>query len=158
MDAASAAASVSASTSTNAAYILLCSTFNLGLGTKGRTFLLYVRKSYLELFPLCFESLVHIVLIVWCAGVVFTRLSSGTIAILLGFEPSSFLGFTIIFVHMLTWGSGRSLSSLTNLEITWSFSEFIGSSWSGRSDVVLLSFFWRLDSLTVDNVESLCKL
>ena len=64
MDAASAAASVSASTSTNAAYILLCSTFNLGLGTKGRTFLLYVRKSYLELFPLCFESLVHIVLIV----------------------------------------------------------------------------------------------
>ena len=157
MAAASAMVSVSAST---AASNLPSYTTYIDWGSKGWTFLSDVHKSSWELFSLCFEFSYQLVPIVCLSGLILARLSSGTLAILLGFKLGSSLDLTVISVQMLTWGSRRSLSYPPDLGITGSCSEysFIGSSWSGRSDVGLLSFRWRSDSLIVDNVETWYKL
>ena len=160
MVSARAAASGSASTVSTEESALSSSTTHIDWGSKGWTFSLYVRESSWELFPLCFDSLVQLILVVCCTGIIFMFLSYGTLAILLGFNIVSSLGFTVIFVRMLTWGSRQSLYSLPGLGITWSCSEylFIGSSWLVWYDVGLLLFHRRSDGLIVDNVEISFKL
>ena len=115
-------------------------TTHLDWGSKEWTFSLYIRKYSWELLPLCFDSLLQIVLIVSCAGILFTRLSSGTIDILLGFKLVSSLDFTIIFFWMLTWGSGRY--SPPDLGITGNWLEYFFG--PGRYDVVFVVILFTL--------------
>ena len=109
MAATSNAASRSASTMAATASALYSSTTHIDWGSKGQNVLFSVHKYYWELFPLCFIFLVQIVLIVCYAGIILALLSSGMLAILLGFELGSLLGFTIIYVQIFTWGSGKPL-------------------------------------------------
>ena len=99
MAAISATASGYAATS---ASTLSSSTTNLYWGSKGCTLLICVRKSSCELFPLRFESAVQIVHIVCCTGLLLVQFSSGAITILLVFALGSSLGFTVIFVRIIT--------------------------------------------------------
>ena len=119
-----------------------------------------VRESSLGIFPLWFSCLVQLVLIVYCAGIILVRLSSGALVILIGFKLSSLLGFTLIFVRILTWGSIQYLSSPPDIGFPLICLEylFIGSNRSCRSDGGLMSFCWCSDGLTADNVEFLVKL
>ena len=125
MNATSAAASGYMYTAATTASTLSSSTTHLNWGSKGWTFLLSVHESSWELFPLCFNSLLHSTLIVYCSGILLARWSSGMLTILLGFEIGSSLGFTLIFVWMLTWESGQSLSSPADIGLTGSCSEFL---------------------------------
>ena len=102
MDATSDAASVSASTAATTASTLSSCTTNLYWGSKGWTLFICVRKSSCELFPLRFESAVQIVHIVCCTGLLLVQFSSGAITILLVFALGSSLGFTVIFVRIIT--------------------------------------------------------
>ena len=74
---------------------------------------------------MCFNSLVQLVLIVCCDGILLVRLSTGTLVILPGSDHNYSHGFNIIFVQMLTRESGRSLSSPPDLGLTRSFSGFL---------------------------------
>ena len=87
------------------------------------------------------------------------RLSYCVLAILIGLNLGSSLGFAVIFVRMLTRGSRRYLSSPPDLGITGNCQEylFIGISWSGRSDIGSLLFFRCSDGLIFDNVEFFSK-
>ena len=147
--------SVSASTTVTAASILSSSANHRDWGSKVCIFLLSVRESSWGIFPLLFICLVQHIKIIFCAGIVLLRLYYGAPVIFLGFELGSLFGFTLIFVQMLTWGSKQYMSSLTNLGLTriWLEYLFINSSWSGRSDVGLVLFHWRLGGLIVDSVE-----
>ena len=98
----SSAASGSASTVPPAASTLSSSTSNLDWGSKGWTLLLSVQNYSWDIFSLCFNSLIQLVLIVCCVGILLARLSFGKLVILLGIKLRSLLGFTIIFVRMLT--------------------------------------------------------
>ena len=91
MSATSTADFVSASTVSTVASTLSSSTTHLDWGSKGCTFLLSVHRYSSDIFPLCFNPLVRTELL-------FVRLTSGTLAILLGFKLGSYLGFTLIIV------------------------------------------------------------
>ena len=78
------------------------STTNLDWGSKGWTFLLFVRKSSWDLSPLCFDSLFQIIIIVHWYVLILEIFSSVMIVILIGFEIGSSLGSTVTFGWMLT--------------------------------------------------------
>ena len=160
MAANSAAAYVYASNASTVASTLPFSTTHIYWGSKVWTLLLSVRKYSWGLLPLWFNCLVQSILIICCGGIILTRLYSGSFVILLWFKIGSLSGFTLIFVWMLDWGSGRSLSSPPNIGLTGSCSDylFIGSNWSGCPDGGLMLFCRRSDGLIVDNVELLVKL
>ena len=80
-----------------------------------------VRESSWRLFPVWFNCLFQRALVVCCYRILLERLSSDTLVILLGFKLGSSLGFTIIFVRIITWGSGRYISSPPNLGLTGSW-------------------------------------
>ena len=148
------------STAATAAYSMSYSTNHVGWGSKWWNFFLSCRESSWNLFPLCFDSLVQLVLILCWSGLLLECLSSSTLVVLLEFEISYLLGFTVIFVWVLTWGSERSLSSPSDIWIKGNCSEyfFIRSNWLVWSDVGLLSFSRCLDGLIIDNVETSWKI
>ena len=160
MAATSSAAYVYASNAFNVAYTLPFSTTHIYWGSKVWTLLLSVRKYSWGILPLWFNCLFQSILIICCGGIILARLYSGSFVILLGFKIGFLPGFTLIFVWMLTWGSGQYLSSPTNLGLAGSCSDylFIGSNWSGWPDGGLMLFCRRSDSLIVDNVELSVKL
>ena len=139
---------------------LYSSTTHIYWGPKVWTLLISIHKYSWGLFLLWFNCLVQRVQIICCAGLLLACLSSGTLLILIGFDISSLLGLTVMFVQMLTWDSGRSLSSTPNIGLTRICLEylFISSNRSGRSDGGLSSFCQHLDGLIFENVELLVKL
>ena len=143
-----------------AAYTLSYSTTHLGWGPNGWNFLLSIHKSSWGILPLCSNSLLQLIIIVCCAGIILVHLSSGALAILIGFNIRSLISFTVIFVRIHTWGSGRYLYSPPDLGIIGSWLEyfFISSILLGRSDVGLVSCFRCSDGLIFDNVVIFCKL
>ena len=173
MDATSSATSESVSIT---ASTLSYSTPNFDWGSKGWNLFLiisnygpwiygfslgwYVRKSSWELFPMCFNSLVHIVLILCCSGVFLVRLLSGTLAILLEDDLVSLLRFTLFFnTHV------RVLTIYVFSAWYWTYQKLLIVSWSvtlkywsGWFDDGLSSFRWRSYGLIVDNVSLLVKL
>ena len=151
----SAKVSGSVSSTSSAASTLPSCTTHLDWGFKKFTLLLSVRKFSWGIFYMQFNFLVQRVLIVCCNGGLLSRLSFGALEILIGFNISSLLGFTIIFVRFPTWGSGRYPSYLTNLGLAGSCLEclLIGSNRSGCIDGGLESFRWHSYGLSVYNVE-----
>ena len=149
-----------AASASTAASTLSSSATHIDWVSKGWNFLLSVHKYSWEIFPLCFRSLVYLVFIVCCAGIILVHLSSGALAILIGFNIRSLISFTVIFVRIHTWGSGRYLYSPPDLGIIGSWLEyfFISSILLGRSDVGLVSCFRCSDGLIFDNVVIFCKL
>ena len=129
MAATSAAAYGYASNASIVASTLSSSTTYLYWDSKGWTILLFVCKYSWGLLLLCFNCLVQIILIICCDGIILARLSSVALVVLLGFELGSSLGFTLIFVWILTWGYGRYLFFPPNLGLTGSCLDylFIGS-------------------------------
>ena len=125
MAATSAAACVYASNASTVASTLPFSTTHIYWGSKVWTLLLSVRKYSWGLLPLWFNCLVQSILIICCGGIILARLYSGSFVILLWFKIGSLSGFTLIFVWMLDWGSGRSLSSPPNLGLTGSCSDYL---------------------------------
>ena len=51
---------------------------------------------------MCFNYLLQLVLVVCCVGLLLVSLFPGTLAIFLGLEIGSLLGFALILVRMLT--------------------------------------------------------
>ena len=154
------AASGSASTTVTAASTVSSYTTHIYWGSKGLTFLLSIRKYSWGLFSLRFSCLVQRVLIICFPGIILAHLSYDVLVVLLGFDTGYLLGFTLIFVRIITWGSGRSLSSLPNLWLTGSCSDYFfnGSSWPGWSYVGLVLFRRSSYGLIVDNVELSVKI
>ena len=162
MDATSDAASVSASTAATTASTLSSCTTNLYWGSKGWTFLLSIHESSWEISPLCFNSLVQILLVVYFSGHLLARLSSGMLEILLVFKIGYVLGFTLIFssydqlrVQKIYIFSGRSWTYWKLLRFSWLV---MLKFWPGQSDGGFVLFPRRLDSLIVDNAEITVKL
>ena len=84
-------------------------------------FLLSIHESSLDLFSVCFGYLVQLVLILCCTGNILDRLSTTTLAILIGSELGYLLDFTffllnahlrvqtISFFSALSWNYGKLL-------------------------------------------------
>ena len=161
MDATSAAASGSALTAATTASTLSSCATHLVWGSKGWAFLLSIHEYSWEISPLCFNSLIQIVLVVYFAGHLLARLSSSMLAILLVFKIKYLLGFTLILVHMINWGygqyifSGRSWTYQNLLIFSWLV---MLKFWPGQSDGGLVLFPRLSDSLIVDNAKITVKL
>ena len=153
MDATSDTAYVSVFTAVTLASTLTSSNTHIDWGFKIYTFLLSIRQYSWEISPLCFNSLVQIVLVVCCAGLLLACLFSGALAIFLGFELGSLLDFTLILFRF----SLKGLDNLCLLRLILVLSEsdqifLIGdveiSVWSvWRS---LVSFCRHSDGLIID--------
>ena len=157
MNAASAAAFGSASTASTMDSTLSSCTTHIDWGSKVWNFLLSFNKYSWEPFPLCYNYLVQIVMIVCCARLLLTRLYSRTLVILIGLDLGSLLRLTIIFcsddhlrVHTISLFSARYWTYQNMLRSSWSIMLKYRPGWSAGG---LVSFYRRLDSLIVDNVE-----